>query len=277
MSDALALAGITMLDVKFISNVIVFLSFTFWFLNKVVLPTFAPPHVKRDPFLLAFELTCFVPLAYCAIVGTSAWLHDVNVGYDTAFDRLYKPAPESARRMILVNLAFQLWDLLISYGRKELNSLEMLAHHALAATLCAIGLHVGFVQYYGIYFLGVTEVSSLPLVYVDSCKFYPAMQRARPGLDLVAKVLFGLSFVAVRDVYFIKYSKTLWEDSLKVLGDGSAKFPKLTVGFLCANVFFVILQLTWTKLLIDGLIDMFRTPKYESESKVKAGEVKKKN
>jgi len=265
--SALPLPGITVEDVKFISNVMVFLSFTFWFLNKVVLATFAPAHVKRDPFLMSFELTCLLPLAFCAYVGTNAWLNDVTTGYDTPFDRLYKAAPESGRRMILVNLAFQLWDFLISLNRKELNSPEMLAHHALAATLCAIGLHIGFVQYYGIYFLGVTEVSSLPLVYVDSAKFYPEMQRARPGMDLAFKVMFGLSFIAVRDVYFIKYSITLWKDSWSVLSDGSALYPKMTVGFLAANLFFNVLQLYWTTLLIDGLLDLFREPKKKEETK----------
>ena len=43
---------------------------------------------------------------------------------------------------------------------------------------------------------GVVEISSVPLVLVDICKYYPELQRRYPALDMGAKVSFGLLFIA---------------------------------------------------------------------------------
>jgi hypothetical protein len=160
--------------------------------------------------------------------------------------------------MILVNAGFQLWDFIISLKHKELNAPEMLLHHSLAAALCLVGLHLGFGQYYGLFFMGVTETSSLPLVYVDLNKFYPELYKRYPGRDLFAKVAFGMMFFVVRDYYFIKYSIQLWKDSFQVLDAGTAVYPMVTYGFLVTNLFFNALQIFWTKLLLDGLVDILR-------------------
>lgn len=258
-------AGITAADVSAISNIILFLCFTFFLINKVFGPRFAPSYIAKDPFLLAFELTCFFPLAYCAVTGTRSWLYDLNEGFETPESRLYKPVPMSSRKMILMNAAFQLWDFLISLGRKELNSIEMLLHHSLAATLCLVGLHIGFGQFYGLFFMGVTEVSSLPLVYVDLGKFYPELLARYPGRDLAAKVIFFLAFIAIRDFMFIKYSIQLWKDSLHVLKAGTAVYPSITYGFLVTNLFFNVLQIYWTKLLLDGLFDLLKKKKDDGD------------
>lgn len=248
--------GITSDDVRYISITIVALTCVFVTLNRFLCPKFAPRFMRKDPFLLAFELTCFAPLAYCAYVGTRGWLYDLNVGYETPHQRLHKPLPLSSRKMILCNCAFQIWDFIISLRHAQLNSIEMLMHHALAAALCLAGLHIGFGQYYGLFFMGVTETSSLPLVWVDLGKYYPELAKRYSGMDLLAKVIFGLMFIAVRDVLFMKHSITLWKDSFAVLAAGTAKFPGVTKAFLVTNLFFNVLQIAWTKKLLDGLFEL---------------------
>ena len=250
--------GITADDVVFVSNTVLYLALAFFVLNRIVCPRFAPSFMRKEPFLLAFELTCFVPLAYCAFVGTYGWLYDLEDGYDTAWARLHTPIPMSSRKMILVNCGFQIWDFFVSFGHGELSKIEMLLHHSLAAGLAIAGLHMGFGQYYGLFFMGVTETSSLPLVWVDLGKYYPELSKRLPTMNLLAKALFALMFIVVRDVLFIKHSIQLWKDSFEVLGAGTAKFPAVTYGFLVTNLFFNVLQIAWTKLLIDGVLDLLR-------------------
>ena len=261
--------GITPDDIRFVNRVVIALAVGFFALNRVLCPRFAPKYMRDKPFLLAFELCCLVPLTYCAFAGTRGWFEDVAVGYETAHARLHKAVPASSRKMILVNCGFQIWDFLISLGHEKLNSIEMLLHHSLAAALCLAGLQLGFAQYYGLFFMGVTEISSLPLVYVDLGKYYPELVRRRPGTDLFFKVVFGLLFIAVRDVLFIKYSIQLWKDSFAVLEAGTTKFPNLVKGFLVTNLFFNVLQIMWTKLLLDGLMEVINGGKKEEEKKKK--------
>jgi hypothetical protein len=44
-----------------------------------------------------------------------------------------------AIKVLQANMAFQIWDFLVSLFHKELRGPEMLAHHSLAALLCYWG------------------------------------------------------------------------------------------------------------------------------------------
>ena len=253
--------GITSDDVRFIANVVVALSLLFFFLNRALLPRVAPKYMRRDCFLLAFELTCLVPLTYCAVVGHRLWTRSLDRGFETPYKRLHALVAQEPREMILVNCGFQIWDFLISFGHPKLCSTEMLLHHSLAAALALTGLHMGFAQYYGAFFLGVTEISSVQLVIVDVGKYYPEFARKHPMVDLFFKFIFLLTFIAVRDVMFVKYSIQLFKDSFAVLQAGTSSVPYMIKGFLVTNVFFNVLQITWTKLLLDGVIETLRGKK----------------
>jgi hypothetical protein len=45
------------------------------------------------------------------------------------------------------------WDFSVSLFHRELNSPEMLTHHALAALMCYWGLTMPYMHYYAIYFM----------------------------------------------------------------------------------------------------------------------------
>ena len=114
-----------------------------------------------------------------------------------------------------------MWDFAVSLLHSELNSPEMLAHHSLAALLCYWGLTMPYMHYYSIYFMGVAEVSSVPLVLVDVCK-PPSGVGSRA--DLAAKAGFEVLFLLVRDVFWVYTAATVWKDGLGILRAGN--FPK---------------------------------------------------
>ena len=62
--------------------------------------------------------------------------------------------------MILANRGFQIWDFFVSFGHGKLSKIEMLLHHSLAAGLAIAGLHMGFGQYYGLFFMGCDETKA---------------------------------------------------------------------------------------------------------------------
>ena len=193
----------------------------------------------------------------CAYYGVIGWLYEVD-DFTTAEQRLYAVSP-AAVKVLQTNFAFQMWDFLVSFLHKELSAPEMLAHHSLAALLCYWGLTMPYMHYYSIYFMGVAEVSSVPLVLVDICTHYPEVARRFPVVDLLAKVTFGLLFLMVRDVFWVYTAATVWKDGLGILRAGNfpEKYPGyITASVLVANVFFTVLQLVWTKKLFDGIKEL---------------------
>eukprot|EP00227_Mantoniella_beaufortii_P021222 CAMPEP_0197581964 /NCGR_PEP_ID=MMETSP1326-20131121/5320_1 /TAXON_ID=1155430 /ORGANISM="Genus nov. species nov., Strain RCC2288" /LENGTH=275 /DNA_ID=CAMNT_0043145955 /DNA_START=89 /DNA_END=916 /DNA_ORIENTATION=- len=212
---------------------------------------------KEGAFLLCFELVAAVPLAYCGFVGADAWLYRLDDFTDSA-QRLYGTSPHAVR-ILQCNFSFQAWDFFISFFHKELRSPEMLAHHSLAAMLCYWALTMPYMHYYAVYFMGVVEISSVPLVLVDICKYYPELQRRFPALDLGAKVAFGLLFLALRDVFWVLTAVYVWRDGIGILraGDFPPGYPGwVTASVLICNTFFSALQLWWTKRLFEGIVDV---------------------
>ena len=112
----------------------------------------------------------------CAYYGVTGWFFEVD-DFATEEQRLYSVSL-AAVKVLQTNFAFQTWDFAVSFLHKELNAPEMLAHHSLAALLCYWGLTMPYMHYYAIYFMGVAEVSSVPLVLVDICKYYPSSPSA---------------------------------------------------------------------------------------------------
>lgn len=55
------------------------------------------------------------------------------------------------------------------------------------------------------------------------------------------KVIFGLMFIVVCDVLFMKYFIMFWKDSFAVFVAGTVKFLGVTKAFLVINFFFNVL------------------------------------
>jgi hypothetical protein len=54
-------------------------------------------------------------------------------------------------------------------------------------------------------------ITARPSVVVDICKYYPELQKRYPSVDLLMKVCFGLLFLAVRDVFWVLTSMSVWK------------------------------------------------------------------
>ena len=157
----------------------------------------------------------------CAYYGVTGWFFEVD-DFATEEQRLYSVSP-AAVKVLQTNFAFQTWDFAVSFLHKELNAPEMLAHHSLAALLCYWGLTMPYMHYYAIYFMGVAEVSSVPLVLVDICKYYPEFAKRFPLVDLLSKLAFAAAFVAVRDVFWVYTAVTVWKDGVGILRRGTSR------------------------------------------------------
>ena len=212
-----------------------------------------PKMFRPKPFLAAFEFVSAVPLAFCALYGVKVWCSGELDGLITPHDRLY--AYNTGGETILkCNLAFQLWDFIVSLFHAKLRAPEFLAHHAMAALLSYWGIALPYCHYYAVFYFGLSELSSVPLALVDLCKFFPELARLVPGLDIAAKTLFAVLFIAVRDVAWAFVTVSVWRDSVVSYTAGDAPFKHVLVAVLVINVFFTALQLVWTKKLIEGIV-----------------------
>jgi len=198
-------------------------------------------------------------LTYCAWIGAYSWYYSKRVHTNvpqTPEGRLYKYLEES-EKLAAVSFTFQLWDFFISLLIPEHSTAIMLIHHILAAAVSWFAVNDQFLHYYGIYFLGIVEVSSIFLLFVDLAKYFPPHPDSllEKSLKAVIGPAFVITFFVYRVIVWWKVSFQLWSDALHVLRTGkSHKYRNgksyVLYVYLISNVLLGILQLYWLSLII---------------------------
>jgi hypothetical protein len=115
-----------------------------------------------------------------------------------------------------------------------------------------------YFHYYGIFYLGCSEISTIPLVFVDLAKFFPPI----PGtnfdvfIGVVCGPLFAATFTYYRVFLWWKVSYQMAHDIRHVLKNGMAE--KLRPGrnhvlyvMMTLNLLLGMLQLYWFSLILQ--------------------------
>merc|ERR1712157_593049 len=151
-----------------------------------------------------------------------------------------------------MNFVFQVWDFAISWFVPEFCTIIMMCHHALAGLVCFYSIHWQFLHYYGVFFLGLTEFSTIFLCVLDFSRFFPPSSSSGPYSLLVsiAGPFFVIMFFFFRVLLWWKVSYQLWLDVHSVVKSGSAKRYRpnkvyVLYVYLVSNLLLGGLQLYW--------------------------------
>jgi hypothetical protein len=111
-------------------------------------------------------------------------------------------------------------------------------------------------QYYGVFFLGCSEISTIPLVFVDLAKFFPPIQGTPYDffVGAVCGPLFAITFFYYRIFKWWQVSFQMFSDIFHVLNNGMA--DKLRPGrnhvlyvMMVLNLGLGLLQLFWAGII----------------------------
>lgn len=208
--------------------------------------------------LFAFQVVSglsFLPIAMISFYSWHVAHRPFRAIPDSPEGRIYGYLPE-CEYMAALNLVYQIWDFLVSLTIPEFRSDPvMIAHHIAAAAVCYLCLDGYLLGRYAIFYLGLSEVSSIFLVLIDFSKYFHPI----PGsmFDYVSKVS-GPMFVGC----FILYRVLLWwPNSFGLLADvryvvASGRSEQLRPGrtwvlylLLMINFPLGLLQLYWLTII----------------------------
>ena len=209
--------------------------------------TAEPTHNEKcgRPDLFAFQMVSGLVFLVVSLFGLHAWYHihrhpQLRGGEarrtTLPASRLYGYRYE-AHVILLINLSYQIWDFIISIAViAEHGTTIMLLHHAVAALVAYCGLYNYMFSYYAIFFLGLSEVSSIFLVSLDLHQYFipptavirgvvaPVSTTPQQHIPLVlsnvffvysqhiAGPLFVMTFIYYRIVLWYTVSRRLWDD-----------------------------------------------------------------
>jgi hypothetical protein len=198
------------------------------------------------PSMMAFELVSCFCCFYVGVAGTMAWF-DICPDCDLEnikADRIYGQSDFFERHLSAPLLTYQLWNFVFCLTVTELRDPVALVHH-FASGLCAyFSLHP-YLQYYGLFFYGVPEVSSVPLTFLSLSKSFPFLKTDYPRVYSLSKWSFGILFLIIRLVMWTRNSILYWVETMQLVTTGTPH-SMFVVGFYCfANVVLTSMQYFW--------------------------------
>ena len=211
------------------------------------------------PDLFAFQVSSGTAIFYVGWLGFHTWYISKRVHIalpNTPAGRLFGYLEES-EKIAAANFSFQLWDFIISLFIPEHCTAVFLTHHVMAAIVSWFSLSSQMLHYYGIYFLGLTEVSSCFLVLIDLGRYFPPSPGSAFGyLVAICQPAFLVTFGLYRIILWWKVSYLLWTDVLHVVTTGTADELRpgraylLKFIYLPFNVLLGFLQLHWFTFIL---------------------------
>ena len=217
---------------------------------QVVLGAVKSPFQVK-PGVAAHQFVCFVPFVYAAAMGTKIWLFSPEAAAmhtGTYVDRLYGTC-DDAFLLTRFMVGFQLYDLLATGLEPSLRKAEHLAHHSSTLLTAMGGIAAGgpYFNYYAAFFFGFTEISSMPLAFVDLFRQLPKLADANPALNELLRTTFAVSFLIIRVFYFpyVMLSKW-WPDLYTAYTSSDVRCAGYVFGWMAfSSTFLTFLQLFW--------------------------------
>ena len=214
-------------------------------------------HGTRASLLAAYQVCTVAGNAYLAAVGC-AWWSGVDAGA-TATERLCGDLPHVRGSLLSALVAHLASDMVLYAVLPELREPALVAHHAVTGALAHIALRPeAFAHHYCAFFVGVAELSNVPLGYVELAKLVPAVKAASPRAYKAHRACFTAAFVALRLACWPIVSARFWRDSLHVLlheheeGAHCASRPTMLF-FLLSNAGLTAMQFAWGAMLCRRL------------------------
>jgi len=110
-------------------------------------------------------------------------------------------------------------------------------------------------QFYAIPFMGVPELSSLPLAFVDLFKQFPSVRGRFPMTNELVRNVFAATFLALRGFYWPYCAIAFWRTTLAAIDAGTVPFSDTVTNiFLGSNVFMTLLQWYWSSIILKAIV-----------------------
>mmetsp|Transcript_19195 Transcript_19195/g.38675 ORF Transcript_19195/g.38675 Transcript_19195/m.38675 type:complete len:267 (+) Transcript_19195:401-1201(+) len=219
---------------------------------------------------LAYPLVSLVATLQFVKYGCGALFDGSMMAISTdAYTRL-KAEHDGFADLAQITFAYEVFNTLSAVILPEYRTGEFLGHHILTMMIAKCSQKHG-PEFYGLFYLGIAAVSTLPLIVVDIFRHGPkVLAETYPTINTIARVLFAVSFLTLRAATWPLVSLVFWHDAIINLmnppEDGGTWRPYL-IGLLLSNTFLGALQVIWAGRIWKGLTKVLKKDNKQKASK----------
>ena len=139
---------------------------------------------------------------------------------------------------------YQFWNVVFALLIKDLFAIDSVVHHVLTGFTQCLGFN-GFLNYHSYFFIGIVEMSSLPLAIVDMTRYDVDFDKRHSVLYHCCKTAFALSFVVTRNIIWPFMAIPCLIDLYQIIITGKAHSVPIVAGFMLVTVLLTLLQMKW--------------------------------
>lgn len=211
--------------------------------------------LSRDPMLAAHFLPQLVAFAAAVHWGARDWMFHMD---DLSGDDVGAYVPQGERIACLM-IGFQLYELLACCFSPRLRGSvnELVVHHVIVCLLSSLVYYLQAFQYISPSFMGMAEISSLPLAFVDLFKQFPELRKPFPTCNEIVRNVFAVSFLVLRGVYWPYCSYRFFLSVAAVLQSAAGlppNVPEWALYVFCScNVLMNLLQWYWASIILKAI------------------------
>jgi hypothetical protein len=227
------------------------------------------PIVNMVAFEYAFMFPCFW-FVYCGFALYFGW-NGVDDLYTEPLksDTYYGKSDFVIQNLLYPMMWYQIWNVLFTFHIKELFKPDSFIHHFLTALVQYIGFD-GFLNYHAFFFLGIVELSSIPLCIVDMTRFDPEFSDRWPKLYHFCKMSFVVCFIVTRNILWPIVAFPCLYDLYQLIATGKAHSNLVVGGFMAATVLISYLQAIWGLKIVRLTRKSFRLEEEKMAAAIKA-------
>jgi hypothetical protein len=227
------------------------------------------PTLQKNPGYTAHTVVAFILMVLVSYIGIIGYYFDPGTTGTTAIRRVLTPFEQSKWLGAVITGMFVAWDIPTSLLIPKLRKPDVIIHHVLMAIVACMGATVMPMRYM-LYYFGVAELSSIPLLVYDQLSFNceiaanpreegdnnddngNALERWRDRAQIIAAVAFTL----VRAFHFTKVTAMNFiPDVLSILPTTTAVgTSRILKSLIVVSVGFASLQLYWFSLMVRVML-----------------------
>jgi len=213
--------------------------------------------LRKDAQLAAHFLPQLLAFAITVWYGAADWILTMREpASPAAAAAAYVPQGD---RLACFMFGFQLYELAACVPCRRLRGgvNELVGHHVISLLLSGLIYHRQAFQYYAPCYMGMAEISSVPLAFVDLFKHFPPLRARFPAFNAAVRNVFVLTFLIFRAVYWPYCSIGFFRNALAVLAS-ELVVPSVGVvyTFMVCNVLMTLLQWYWTSIILVAVVRM---------------------
>lgn len=195
---------------------------------------------------MAVSLYCCV---YISMAGLTLYMG--YFGVDEQYTMLtenvfYARSAFVEKHLLMPMFCYQFWNTVTCFLYKEMFNPTMIMHHTATCMLQVLGF-LPFLHSECFFFIGLAEITNIPLTYMDLCKCKPEWKERWPNLYSLNQLVFAITFLAIRVVIWPIRAIPVWWNLALLLYEGKARNDTVAYGFILISSILSVMQVMWGK------------------------------